>query len=105
MTLEDIIRRVDKILVDEFELDPADVVPSALIREDLDLDSLDGVDLLIALEKVFGFRIEDSVLREVRTVAEIHKFVREYHEKQQASPVPDVVEVVPLEGVAADPNL
>jgi acyl carrier protein len=76
MTTEQIIEKVDEILIEEFELAPEDVVPEASLREDLDLDSLDAVDLIVALEKAFGFRIDEKVLVEMKTVGDMHEYVR-----------------------------
>lgn len=73
---DELIQALDRILVDQFEL-PADaVVPEARLREDLDLDSLDAADMLIAIEKRFGVRLDDTVARSFRTVGDIHDYVR-----------------------------
>ena len=76
MTAEQIIAKVDEILVEEFELDEASVVPGATLR--LDLDSLDAVDLIVALEKAFGFRIDEQVVVEMKTVGDIHGYIRDH---------------------------
>jgi len=78
MTTEDIIQKVDAILVDEFELEEDAVVPSADLREDLDLDSLDAMDLVTALEKAFGFRLDETLIGEMKTVGDIHDHVRRH---------------------------
>ena len=72
---EQIIKTINEIFVDEFELDAGAVVPTADLRADLDLDSLDGVDLVIALETAFNFRIDGKLIAEMRTVADIHTYV------------------------------
>lgn len=72
---EIIIAELDRILVEQFELDADAVVPSALLREDLDLDSLDAADMMIAIEKRFGIRLDDTVARQFKTVADIHGYV------------------------------
>jgi acyl carrier protein len=82
MTPQEIIRKIDAILVDEFELDADAIVPEAQLREDLDLDSLDGVDLVVALEKSFGIRVDGSVVEEMKTVGDIHDYVRENYSTQ-----------------------
>ena len=64
------------ILVDEFELEPGDVVPEARLREDLELDSLDGMDLIVALEKELGVRVDEKELLRLKTVGEVHTFLR-----------------------------
>jgi len=84
MTIEEIIAKVDDILITEFELDADAVVPTAHLREDLDLDSLDGVDLVVALEKAFGLRIDEKVIAETRTVGDIHAYVRMRFEESAA---------------------
>lgn len=76
MSPEAIISKIDDILIEEFELEAEAVVPDARLREDLDLDSLDGVDLVVALEKAFDFRIDGKVVVEMKTVGDIHDYVR-----------------------------
>jgi acyl carrier protein len=71
-----VIARIDRILVEEFELEEAKVVPTASLQGDLELDSLDGLDLVVSLEKEFGFRVDDKVMLEMKTVADIHDYVR-----------------------------
>ena len=58
-----IIEQLNHIFVEQFELDPAAVVPEATLREDLELDSLDAADMLIAIEKKFGIRLDDNVAK------------------------------------------
>lgn len=72
-----IIADLDRIFVDQFELDASAVVPEARLREDLDLDSLDAADMLVAIEKRFGIRLDDDVARQFRTVSDIHAYVRQ----------------------------
>lgn len=73
---ERIINDLDRIFVDQFELAASQVVAGARLREDLDLDSLDAADMLVAIEKKFGIRLDDEVARQFRTVGDIHEYVR-----------------------------
>jgi acyl carrier protein len=66
---------VTDTLVSEFELEKDKIVPAAKLREDLGLDSLDGVDLIVALEKSLNVRIPEADARQMRTVADIHNFI------------------------------
>ncbi|HXU27756.1 MAG TPA: acyl carrier protein [Bacteroidia bacterium] len=63
MTKEEIIERTNQFLVDEFEVDAAKITPDANLKETLDLDSLDYVDLVVIIESNFGFKVvgEDFV--------------------------------------------
>lgn len=63
MTKEEIITKVNEFLVEEFEVDASKIHPEANMRETLDLDSLDYVDLVVVIESNFGFKVvgEDFV--------------------------------------------
>ncbi len=63
------------------------VVPEARLREDLDLDSLDAADMLIAIEKRMGVRLDDQVARGFRTVADIHGYVHQLLQEKAAANV------------------
>jgi acyl carrier protein len=76
MTDEQIIAATDAALAAEFELDPADIRPETRLREDLDLDSLDAVDMVIVLEKTFQIRVgRDPAIMEIRTIGDVHDYV------------------------------
>ncbi|MFT3835938.1 MAG: acyl carrier protein [Myxococcaceae bacterium] len=62
-------------LVSEFELEREKIVPTARLREDLGLDSLDGVDLIVALEKALSVQIPETDARQIRTVQDIYQFI------------------------------
>ncbi|HXN40553.1 MAG TPA: phosphopantetheine-binding protein [Myxococcaceae bacterium] len=72
---EKAIQIVNQTLLKEFELDPAALVPQARMREDLGLDSLDAVDLIVALEKALKLQIPEAVARQMRTVGDVHRYV------------------------------
>lgn len=74
-TLEEVRRIVKDTLVSEFELEAQAVVPEARLREELGLDSLDGVDLIVALEKALKVQIPETDARQMRTVGDIFAFV------------------------------
>jgi len=76
LTADKAIEIVDQILANEFELDPSSVHPQARMREDLGLDSLDAVDLIVALEKALRVQIPEAVAREMRTVGDVHEYIR-----------------------------
>ena len=70
--------KLKEILVSEFSLDPADVVPEAELISDLGINSIELTDLLLTCEDNFGVRIEDEDAHGFITVGDIV----EYLEKQ-----------------------
>jgi len=79
MSEQEIIERVRKILVEVFELHEEDLTPDATLYDQLGLDSLDSVDLVVALEKEFGFKIERATDEEkisaMRQLQDIYDFI------------------------------
>jgi len=76
MTEQEIIERIDASLAEEFELEMSMMVPEATLFDDLGLDSLDMVDMVIALEQAFKLKIRDEEeIRKIRTLGDIHSFV------------------------------
>jgi acyl carrier protein len=58
MTEAEIIKTVNGFLVEEFEVDETKISPEANLRETLELDSLDYVDLVVVIESHFGFKVK-----------------------------------------------
>lgn len=77
MTTDSIRKQVDQIVADEFELDPAHITPASDLYDDLGLDSLDAIDLVVALEKNFGFKVEEGAARKIRRLEQLYQFVQE----------------------------
>lgn len=76
MTDNEIIERINDLLVEEFELEPEQMQPEALFREDLELDSLDAVDMVVVLEQAFDFRIrKDEAFKTIRSLGDLHQYV------------------------------
>jgi acyl carrier protein len=71
MTQTQILSRLRELLADTFEIDPARVTPEADLYRDLDLDSIDAVDLAIKLQEMTGKRIKPDEFRSVRTVNDV----------------------------------
>ena len=71
MTRDDIQRHILDILVNTFELDRAEITPESKLFEELDLDSIDAVDMFVEIHALTGRRIEAEVARKVRTVRDV----------------------------------
>lgn len=82
MTEQEIKDIVNKIFMDEFEINPSRIVPEAEIFGTLGLDSLDIVDLVVALEKAFGVKIKSrESLQQIRTIGDIYRFIAGQRDK------------------------
>ena len=71
MTKDDIYERIVKILEDPFEIEPALVKPEARLADDLEIDSIDAVDLIVQLKPLVGKRLDPEAFKSVRTVADV----------------------------------
>ena len=76
MNQEALTARFHDLLVERFELDPADIRPDARLYEDLDLDSIDAIDLAIVVRELTGKKITPREFRDVRTVGDVEREIR-----------------------------
>jgi len=76
MTDQEIIEKTNKVFEESFEIEKERLVPQAHIFTDLGLDSLDIVDLIVALQNSFGVKIRnEEKVRDIRTLQDIYKFI------------------------------
>lgn len=71
MTREDILGRISDVLSDEFEIDRAKLVPTARLFEDLDLDSIDAVDLVVRLQQQTSLKVKAEDFKTIRTLGDV----------------------------------
>ena len=85
MTQEEIIGKINEFLVEEFEVDPTKIQPEANLRETLELDSLDYVDLVVIIESNFGFKVVAEDFIDIHTFQNFYDYVnRKVKEKKTA---------------------
>ena len=68
----EIAARLADLLADEFEIDRAEVTPDASLRDALDIDSLDMVDLIVLVNDNFGVRLKKEDMKDIRTFADLY---------------------------------
>jgi acyl carrier protein len=74
MTKEEIIEKSNSFFIDEFEVDGAKINPTANLRETLDLDSLDYVDLVVVIESNFGFKVKGEDFVNILTFDDFYNY-------------------------------
>jgi acyl carrier protein len=75
MSQAEIFDRVKKIVVEQLEVDEEKVVPNATFTNDLGGDSLDIVELVMALEEEFDIEIPDEAAEKILTVQEVVDYI------------------------------
>lgn len=70
-TQEEVFATLKQLMSDMFELNPDDIVLSATLNQDLDIDSIDAVDLMVRLREVTGKRINPEDFKNVRTIQDV----------------------------------
>jgi acyl carrier protein len=76
--LSTVFDRVKEIIVDQLDVDESLVTPEARFREDLEADSLDLVELIMAFEEEFGGDISDEDAEKISTVGDAVKYLEEH---------------------------
>jgi len=73
--VSDVFDRIKAIIVEQLGVDESKVTPDATFREDLEADSLDLVELIMAFEEEFGGEISDEEAQKISTVGEAVAYV------------------------------
>jgi acyl carrier protein len=73
----DVYERIKEIIVDQLSVDESKVTMDASFVDDLGADSLDTVELVMALEEEFGLEISDEDAEKITTVGEAVKYIEE----------------------------
>ena len=71
LSRDDIFEKLSGYLVETFEVPPAKITLSARLFEELDLDSIDAVDLVVKLQELTGRKIKPDEFKTVRTVGDV----------------------------------
>ena len=74
MERREIEEKVNDFLVEEMEI-AEKIKPEALLKEDLGLDSLDFVDIVVIVERTFGFKIKPEEMADVKTVGAFYNYI------------------------------
>ena len=76
MTDAEIIEIINNSMVEEFELDAEAMTPDAHLVKDLEMDSLDFVDLVVVLQEAFSVKLRnDPNIRQIQTLGDLHNLI------------------------------
>lgn len=70
-TQQEVFATLKQLMSEMFELDPDSIVMEASLRQDLDIDSIDAVDLMVRLREVTGKRIDPEDFKNARSIQDV----------------------------------
>lgn len=72
---EEIIEKINHFLSEEFEVDEARITPGGNVKEVLELDSLDYIDLVVVIESNFSFKVKPEDFAGINTFSDFYNYV------------------------------
>ena len=75
MTRKEIEEKVRAFLIDDLEIDEDKISDDAKLKDDMGIDSLDFVDIVVIVEKNFGFKIKPEELKDVTTLSQFCDYI------------------------------
>lgn len=75
MTRTEIEEKVKAFLIDDLEIDEEKITNDALLKDDMGIDSLDFVDIVVIVEKNFGFKIKPEEMTDVKTLSQFCDYI------------------------------
>lgn len=75
MNYNTVIKKTNHFLVEEFEVEESEISPEKNLKDTLDLDSLDYVDLVVVIENNFGFKVNGEDFKEIHTFQDFYDYI------------------------------
>lgn len=75
MNRQEIESKVKEFLLEDLEIDEENIFPEAKLKEDMGIDSLDYVDIVVIVEKNFGFKIKVEEMANVKTMSQFCDYI------------------------------
>ncbi len=75
MQNDEIIRKINQLLIDEIEIEESQIYPAADLKKDLGIDSLDFVDLFVIVENNFGFKMKAEEMAGVKSLQDFYSYI------------------------------
>ena len=77
MDRKEIEEKVKEFLIEDLEIDEEKIKPEARFKEDIGVDSLDFVDIVVIVEKKFGFKIKTEEMAKVKTFSDFCDYIEQ----------------------------
>lgn len=81
MNQTDIITRVNTVLTEGFEIPPEKLQPESTLFQDLELDSLDAIDLIVYLEEKLELKVDTEQFKDIKTLNDVYQLVQRLQTK------------------------
>ena len=75
MSRQEIEEKVRNFLIEDLEIDEEKITDDAKLKDDLGIDSLDFVDIVVIVEKKFGFKIKPEEMKDVKTLGQFYDYI------------------------------
>lgn len=77
MSRQEIEEKVKAFLIDDLEIDEDKIKDEAKLKDDMGIDSLDFVDIVVIVEKNFGFKIKPEEMKGITTLSEFCDYIEQ----------------------------
>lgn len=77
MTREEILKEIKRLISTLFEIEPDVVTAESRLGQDLDLDSIDAIDLIIKMQDMTGQKVDPEAMKTLRTVGDIADMIEQ----------------------------
>ncbi len=78
MGIEEVKEIVNEFLIDEFEIEESQLVPNAIMKDDLDIESLDFVDIAVIVEKEFGIKVTSEDMIKIIKLEDLYNYILDH---------------------------
>ncbi|MCF0168470.1 MAG: acyl carrier protein [Bacteroidales bacterium] len=77
MTRHEIEENVKSFMIEDLEIDEEKIFADARLKEDMGVDSLDYVDIVVIVDRIFGFKIKPEEMTDVKTFGQFCDYIEE----------------------------
>lgn len=78
MDIEEIIKAINSLLIQEFEIEEKEISRNARLKDDLGLESLDFVDIAVFVKKKFGIKLKGKEVASIKTMGNLYDYIYDH---------------------------